>query len=313
MGQHSEIQLAHSTGDTQADALLRAFIAACAATFPGRIRSYLLSGSYAAGDAIPESDFDLGVLFRDHVTDDEQARLHALVVDIEGAQTGESTLRLDVVALDEAHALPSAAAGLPEALPIYGDDVRSEMTLEPIERALERQLSAATYYIWQMRGKREGLVWPLEYPDPDGEFYGYERYGYFNGDDALEMYTPGCRTIINAATMIATARLTHSGLRVPSKRRCIAMYAEFAPGATADWLTQLYGACKGRWHYHIPDAPAERALFRDLCAHMLAFENDFLAFARPLNEEALALRDSYGWPRAQDRLRWIGYSATAGE
>jgi hypothetical protein len=158
-----------------------------------------------------------------------------------------------------------------------------------------------------MRGQRAGLIWPLEYPDPASEFYGYERYGFFNGDDAPEMYTPGARTILNCATMIATVRMTSAGLRVPSKRRCVAMFAEFTPGATADWLARLYDACKLSWRYRIPDAPAERALFRDLCAPMLVVENDFLAFARPLTLAALDQHDNYASPRAQDRLRWVAY------
>jgi hypothetical protein len=107
--------------------------------------------------------------------------------------------------------------------------------------------------------------------------------------------------------MIATAQMTHAGLRVPSKRRCVAMFADFAPGATADWLKRLYDACKLRWRYRIPGAPAERALFRNLCAPMLAFENEFLAFARPLNQAALAQHDNYAAPRAQDRMRWVAY------
>ena len=141
-----------------------------------------------------------------------------------------------------------------------------------------------------MRGLRAGLVWPLDYPHPDGEFFGYERYGFFNGDDdAEEMYTPGARTILNCATMIATARLTHVGKRVPSKRRCVEMDGELTLDESAGWLTALYSACKTRWRYRVPDDQVGRAA----CAPMLAFENDFLAFARPLNEAALIAQDEY--------------------
>ena len=295
--------LAASTGDARADETLRALVTACEAAFSGRVRSYLLSGSYAEGDAIPESDLDLGVLFRGAVTDDERQRLYMLARAIEGP----GAIRLDVLALDERQYLRNATADAPEAITVYGDDVRGELTLEPLARARARYLSAATYYIWQMRGLRPGLVWPLDYPDPDGEFFGYERYGYFNGDGAEEMYTPGARTMLNCATMIATARLTHAGQRVPSKRRCVEWYAGLAPGESAAWLAALYAACKGRWRYRVPSDPAERVELRALCAPMLAFENDFLSFARPLNESALAAKDEYSWPRACDRLRWVAY------
>jgi hypothetical protein len=307
MAQHDGPQLTHVTGDVAVDTMMRVLVAACEAAFPGRVWSYLLSGSYAEGDPIPGSDLDLGILFRGDVTDDEQARLRTLVADMQIAQTDASAPRLDVIALDETYTLQSASAGLAEARPIYGEDVRGIMLLEPLEHALARHLSAATFYIWQMRGQRAGLVWPLNYPDPAGEFFGYDRYGYFNGDDAPEMYTPGARTIINCATMIATAQMTHAGLRVPSKRRCVAMFADFAPSATADWLARIYDACKLRWRYRVPDAPAERALLRNLCAPMLAMENDFLAFARPLNRVALTQHDNYASPRAQDRVRWVAY------
>jgi predicted nucleotidyltransferase len=304
MAENDAPRLAHTTGDERADGLLRALVAACEAAFPGRIRSYLLSGSYAEGDPIPESDLDLGVLFRERVTDGEGQRLHALVREIEAA----GAIRLDAVALDEEHALSAAGAGLPEALLIYGEDVRGELTLEPLAHALARHVSAATFYIWQLRGLHAGLVWPLDYPDPGGEFYGYERYAHFNGDDAPVVYTPGIRAILNCATMIATARLTHAGQLVPSKRASVQLYQAFVPDASAAWLADLYTACKARWRYHIPSEPGERAAFRALCAPMLAFENDFLAFARPLTEAALrTAHDDYGWPYARDRLRWIAY------
>jgi nucleotidyltransferase-like protein len=288
----------------EADALLRALVAACEAAFPGRIRSYMLSGSYASGDPIPESDLDLGILFRGTATDGERQRLRALLRAIEG----HGVVRLDAVALSEDQYLQNAYAGALEAIPIYGEDVRGEVTLEELARAWPRHLSAATYYTWQLRGLRAGLVWPVDYPEPDGEFYGYERYGYFNGDDPDKMYTPGCRTIVNCATMIATARLTRAGQRIPSKRASVERYRAFAPGEVSDWLAALYDACKMRWSYHIPNDPAERAALRDLFTPMLAFENDFLAFARPLTEEALrTAHDEADWTYARDRLRWIAY------
>lgn len=297
------LELSTSTSAARADATLRALVTACEAVFPGRVRSYLLSGSYAAGDATPDSDLDLGVLFRGAVTDDERQRLFGLSDAIESLRA----IRLDVVALDEEHYLRSAPASALEAISIYGDDVRGELALEPLTHALARALSAATFYIWQMRGLRQGLMWPLDYPDPESEFFGYERYGMFQGRGADEMYTPGARTIINCATMIATARLTHAGQRVPSKRRCVERYSGLAPGESSAWLANLYAACKAEWSYRVPDNPAERARLRALCAPMRAFENDFLAFARPLNEAALAVQDDYNWPRACDRLRWVAY------
>lgn len=186
MAKRGPLTLAYSTGDLSADASLRALVTVCEAAFPGRVRSYLLSGSYAEGDAIPESDLDLGVLFLGSMTDDERQRLFGLTDAIESLHA----IRLDVAALDEARYLQNAPASALEVITIYGDDVRGELTLEPLAHALARHLSAATYYIWQMRGLRAGLVWPLDYPDPDGEFFGYVRYGYFNGDDAEEMYPP---------------------------------------------------------------------------------------------------------------------------
>ena len=304
MPENNGLHPSHTTGDARVDDLLRALMLACEAAFPGRVRSYILSGSYASGDPIPESDLDLGVLFRGAASEGERQQLRVIVREIEG----QGAIRLDAVTLDEQRYLNSAPASALEAITLYGEDVRGELTLEPPAHALARQLSAATFYIWQLRGLRAGLVWPLDYPDPGGEFYGYERYAHFNGDDALVLYTPGVRAIVNCATMIASARLGHAGQRVPSKRASVELYATLAPGASATWLTDLYAACKARWRYHLPEDTAERARLRDLCAPMLSFENDFLAFARPLTATALqGPREDYGWPYARDRLRWVSY------
>ena len=77
------LELSAATGDDRADETLRALVTACEAAFPGRVRNYLLSGSYAGGDATPESDLDIGVLFQGTVSDDERRHTVDLVMNLE--------------------------------------------------------------------------------------------------------------------------------------------------------------------------------------------------------------------------------------
>lgn len=107
MAKRGPLTPAYSTGDLSADASLRALVSACDAAFLDRVRNYLLSGSYARGDANSASDLDLGVVFRGSVSNDERQRLHMLTRDIEASgairlESSRSTRRSICMALPRA-------------------------------------------------------------------------------------------------------------------------------------------------------------------------------------------------------------------
>lgn len=270
-GTHSPtVTLAVSTGDPRADETLRGFIAACERAFPGRVRCYPLIGSYVDGSATPESDLDLGVLFKRRLQPGEPERLQQLVA----AYQPGSPVRLDVTPFTEEFSLRQATAALKQALVVYGENVVKDARLEPLAKTLRQAIRDAFEHLWLLRQRAEGIVAPLAYPDPDGEFFGYETWGIRRGD---ETFVPGLRTLVTAATMMATTLLAlEAGEHTPSKRASVEFYERLIADEWASYLRAVYDLCKTTCQYQIPSEAAERAQLRELCARMPAFENAFL-------------------------------------
>ena len=76
---------AGEVGDPEIDRVLRGFVGACDAAFPGRVRAYYLTGSWAdgtgvrtPGDALNSSDIDVTVVFAGALSDAEAADFRRL-------------------------------------------------------------------------------------------------------------------------------------------------------------------------------------------------------------------------------------------
>src|SRR5262245_6389446 len=131
-----DIQLRCSTGYPTIDQLLINLIGSYERSFPDRIRGYYLVGSYSDRSAVPDSDLDMGVLFKASLTDDERQRFRQVTHECSLL----SPIRLDCSALDEAHFLKEAAAGAKMALVVYGEDVLDQIPLEPIDKRIRRSM-----------------------------------------------------------------------------------------------------------------------------------------------------------------------------
>jgi len=75
----ADVRLHYSTHDETIDRVLRGYVAAFQAAFPGRLRCFIMAGGYAEGTATPLSDIDGGPVFRAPLSQDEWERANALV------------------------------------------------------------------------------------------------------------------------------------------------------------------------------------------------------------------------------------------
>jgi hypothetical protein len=123
------------------------------------------------------------------------------------------------------------------------------------------------------------LTYPLMYPDPDDEFYGYtrKRFPVWYPPDV----TAGLKELVTTIGRLATAIIAlRAGRYVPQRADSVTIYRETIGDEWSGYLAEIYEAGKGRWGYLVPTDPAERAHLRDLCRQTLAFENHFLAVYR---------------------------------
>ncbi len=269
----NEIALAVTTGNTGVDALLREIVARFEAEFAGRIRGYFVIGSYGDASNVSTSDLDLDIIFKDRfANEDERTRVRNLYA----ALQAQTAVELDVDIGDEV----GLRAGLPPNLKlastcVYGEDIRHQYALLPLATWTRDRMHTSYYRLGSLFGRMAPVGAPLTYPDPAGEFFGYDRRPVRLADGSIE---PSTRDLIRATGWEATALISwRAGRYVARKSECHRLYQELIGDEWAPLLTATYQHCRQQWNYRIPADPTDRALLRQLCGRSLEFENAFLA------------------------------------
>jgi Nucleotidyltransferase domain len=144
---------------------LRESVVALERAFPNRVRAYYLEGSWADQTALPTSDVDLVVVFKEHFLDREQAR--ARKVQAAFAQT--SAVEFDATLVDEAALAQGAPPNLHlGAVLIHGEDVRGDIGLVPIGAWARDRMHNSYWRIITLFGRPIPVQLPVGYPDTQG-------------------------------------------------------------------------------------------------------------------------------------------------
>ncbi len=269
----NEIRLVSTTGDAGVDTLLRQIVARFEVAFPGRVRGYYVLGSYGDASNVLTSDLDLDIIFKEVFAGKrERAQAYDLCADLQA----RTDIELDLDAGDEETLRGGLSPNLKLASQcIYGDDIREQFPLIPLVTWTRDRMHSSYYRLGSLFGRTAPVRVPLTYPDPAGEFFGYDRRPMRLADGSLE---PGARDLIRATGWAATALLAwRAGRYVARKSDCHRLYQALIGDEWAPLLRAIYEDCRQRWHYRIPTDPGDRALLRQLCARTLDFENAFLA------------------------------------
>jgi hypothetical protein len=266
------IALRRSTGDQYIDEILRSFIAALKGELPGRIRGVSLSGSLANGSAVPGSDVDGLVLFKGRLADDEAARFTQIMrscsrradVLLDFLPKGEDAL----MAVGE---LPAKTAS---RTLISGDDPADPIPPMSVASYTHLMMRGSFSCMRHPRGSAKLLRYPLDFPDPESEFFGYERRGFRDVDG---WRLPGTKALVNGLTLAASALVgIRTGHGVVSRRESVSAYRERIGDRWTGLLESIYDRCRAVWGYTVPDDLADRAELRQLCSQVLEFENHYL-------------------------------------
>ncbi|MDE2992368.1 MAG: nucleotidyltransferase domain-containing protein [Chloroflexota bacterium] len=272
----AETTLLTSTGNRQIDDILREVIGVFEAAFPGRTRAYHLVGSYADGTALPESDIDFGVLFKGRMEEAEAQKAWQLSQSLALI----SPVYLDFMAAGENELLHADDVTLKLASRlIYGEDIRDAIQLPSLEAYIRHCTSGAVTIASARLRKRDVIVYPLDYPDPSGEFLGYSHEPAADGSFGADIGPLKWLVVVvgRAAQSILALR---EGQYVATRAACLQTYRERINDQWADFIEDIYVLCRARWRYSVPSTTAERQTLRDLCEHTLAFENRFLDLYR---------------------------------
>ena len=190
-----EIELLASTGVDWVDRALCGVIEIGHLIFPGRIRTCYVHGSYADGSASRESDIDVGFIFRERILPGERDRIPSL----RRALTRLCRIRIDLSATDEACLHAGVPPSIRFALIMYGDPIPDQLPPRSIQQGVVAAMDTAFRYMRLARRVDGILAYPLQYPDPHSEFFGYEK----GVDAASQGSHPNTRALVNSVTMNA--------------------------------------------------------------------------------------------------------------
>lgn len=296
------------SGDPVLDALLAAVIERCEGRFPGRVLAYYLVGSRLGEQLVSTSDLDIDLIFRDAVSPSDEAALEQLM---------ESCSRLSPVQVD------LTAAGARELMDdsdtamipritlkhggrlLAGEDMLDRITMPPFDSYLRWVARAPIVNFGKMLRQVTVLAYPLEFPDPNGEFFGYDVRRTTN------RYTSdgrGTKELVASLCWTATARLAlDAGQVAGSRPDSVRLYRESIGDDWTGLIETAYARCRDAWAYRLPASPTDRALLRDLCRRTLDFENDYLQRYRRYLLSELRHGDDRARASAVHRLTEVRY------
>jgi hypothetical protein len=263
-------------GDPIVDAVLGDLVASLEARFPGRIRAYYLIGSFADGTAVATSDLDLKIIFQERLDPATEAQPAQQVV---AACAQRSPIGVDVVFIGEDDVLTVGDLDIKLGSRLLaGEDIRERMPLWPIELLARVLMHELIRFIARARGTPGPLIVPLNYPDPAGEFYGYDRRRLRSRDGGEHATTKDLvRIVTGAASALVAWRARQY---VVKKNECVAIYQAAIADEWGELIAAIDRTCRVELGYLLPADPDGRQQVRHLCARALEFENHFLALYR---------------------------------
>jgi predicted nucleotidyltransferase len=298
------IHLQQRTAIPAVDQTLALLIAIIEQQLAQRVLGYYLVGSYAVGEAVPASDVDLIVLFKDQLTPDD----HKYFLAVRDHCKRVCTYPLDLSAESLAKLLRVGGVWFQTASRcLYGIDIRPQIPRKPIAAHIRDLMHSMYGLLARVRGNPPRLIVPLAYPDATGRLYGYDQRQIRDGD---HIRTVGAKDLVTNTLAIANVlTLRSSGRYVGTGKKADIpeQYQQWIADEWTELVADVYQLCRNRWGYMIPAGSAEQAQLRSLCHEILAFENHFLSVYRGYLLEELQHPDAALARFAVDRLGQLIY------
>lgn len=282
-----------SLDEARADKILSVLIGIYELIFPERIHSYYVTGSYAVGIPIQNSDLDVMIVFKEKFEDVEYEQADQLYLYL--TELGEYYPDLKIIDEYGLHHpegidIISTVFVKGASLHVYGEDLRDKIPLPPHHDFCWTLSDVAYYYLKVARNHPEQLTIPLTHPNPDGHLLGRELTDHVD--------------IVLTTSLVAAAFVAiKSGQYVYSKSNITKIYKELIGDAWSDVVDDVFATCRTAWGYKVPDNKTDHRKFRELCDQVLAFENAFLEdYIAYLKAESV-LDDQTRRERANERLQ----------
>lgn len=293
----NSVSLTNSTGYSQVDQIIQGVIGIFERIFPDRIRSYYLVGSYANGTAISTSDLDIHPLFKGGYSKKERSKARQIgwLCDL------MTPIELGISPKDDRQ--PVGYNGIFKLIGrlVYGEEVRDTFPIPSVDEYIRNCMNVINQK--DIRD-REVLIYPLDFPDPEGEFFGYDQREVYSLNGA--QYPKGTKDLIALLYQIIipiVAIETHS--YVLGKSEAFQLYRDHINDAWADFLTDIWETCRTQWEYCIPEEAHAKQKLRSICEKVLELENHYLLIYRDFWLKKL--NDTSSLPQALFRFTDVIY------
>lgn len=238
---------------------------------PDQFLSFYLIGSSTDEAATPISDIDAIVFLREGVGETAVQHVNDLLANLRHI----SPLRLDVKATtpEDPRWASDPRVKLSGQL-VTGEDILDRLPL-PTKEAYQAWIRP-----WPLnfiRIMHDGnMAYPLAYPDPDDEFFGYTRIR------ATVWYpagvVAGTKELVAAVGWIATAVIAQeTGTIITTRSQAVKQYQTEIGGEWADYIARVYERCGQQWRYAIPKSLNELRELQSICSQFRDFVNFYLA------------------------------------
>ena len=249
-------------GQHRVNQILSNTIVTFTSAFPERIRACYIQGSYADDTAVQTSDVDLLIIFKDIFRDEEQQHAASLA---KQCMRG-SSIELDIELDDEQHLVQGITPTFKDGSSLlWGDDIRDTFPLIPLIAWTRDRMHSSLWRTAQLFGRSGIVTYPMSYPDPQGEFYGYDAR-LLQLPDGYEVRCT--RDLIRLTGWSATAILVYKvGVYVARKRDCHHLYQKYFDDEWGQLLQDIYELCRKKWNYLLPEDKGERLVLCHICEY----------------------------------------------
>jgi hypothetical protein len=156
---------------------------------------------------------------------------------------------------------------------LYGEDIRDQIPVPSVNDWVQWAMSAPQASLMVTRSTK-ALIFPLSQPDPEAEFYGYDRQT-IPGADGIDR--PSSKWLVATVGWIATALVARQTEQyVGSKGEIVQLYKTQIQDQWTGLVEQVYEQCRNHWNYLIPNEEADRQRLRSLCQAALDFSNHYM-------------------------------------
>ena len=262
------MKLLHSTGNAAADAAVGAALELSFPHFSNPILSAYVSGSYGNGYAVPTSDVDLYVIFRDKLTKRDEEEYEKLESRLDAIEPN-----IDFIPYAKADLIQHGQVEMGKYfVHMWGEPTHLEVPNPLFDRYLH-QCMHGPYQAMERTRKAKPYRWPLGFPNDQDSWKGYAwRKMTVNGKEC-----PSIKELVVLTGWMATGLIAWKGKKyVPSKRECPDLCDEVIGGEVAKAFRALTSLCRLKLHYLLPETEADREALRAVLPGALVIENYFL-------------------------------------